>query len=69
MKLEKIAQILDIVSNSNNNNVNTKNFNGTPTSDVLSYNLVAGKLLLNRFHLNIAICFDICFYFLIVLRF
>lgn len=43
MKLEKIAQILDIVSNSNNNNVNTKNFNGSlATSDVLSYNLVAG---------------------------
>ena len=52
MKLEKIAQILDIVSNSNN--LDTKNLNSSSTaSDGLSYNLVAGILVLKliRFYL------------------
>jgi len=43
MKLEKIGQLLDIVSSSNNNNINAKNFMGaSTTSDILSYNIVAG---------------------------
>ncbi len=44
MKLEKIAQILDVVTNtSNNNSVNAKNFNGGEAASQISYNLGSGK--------------------------
>jgi protein CLEC16A len=48
MKLEKIAQLLDITTNNNNNNKNSsKNMTSTPaSSDILSYNLVAGLNML-----------------------
>ncbi len=48
MKLEKIAQILDVVTNSSNNNsVNAKNYNGGMNSDSIShisYSLGGGKI-------------------------
>ena len=40
MKLEKIAQLIDIASN--NNTTTSKNMMKSPSSDILSYNLVAG---------------------------
>ena len=42
MKLEKIAQLIDITSN-NNSNSSKNMMNKSTSSDILSYNLVAGK--------------------------
>lgn len=52
MKLEKIAQLIDITSN-NNSNSSKNMMNKSNSSDILSYNLVAGNFY------NYCFC---CFY-------
>jgi hypothetical protein len=50
MKLEKIAQLLDIASNNNSNNSPSLNKGFTSSnssSDILSYNIVAGETQLS----------------------
>jgi hypothetical protein len=62
MKLEKIAQLLDISSNNNsstsNKNISISQSTSAPmhsvasASDILSYNLVAGKYISMFFNYN-----------------